>query len=904
MSTDWKWSGARWWKFDFHTHTPASDDYEKESRKITPREWLLDYMRAGIDCVAVTDHNSGGWIDSLKEALGELEQDKPDGYRSLYLFPGVEISVHSGIHVLAILGRDKNQSDIDSLLGDVGYSGTKGASNGVTGKTVNQVVAAVKDVGGIAIPAHVDKPKGLFKVFKELGGPTLQEVLRNEDIVAIELRDLEYVKPELYRQEKVCWTEVLGSDSHHREGADGGGYPGSHYTWVKMDAPDVDGLRLALLDGSPMSVKRSDDTEENPNEHTDYAIESLSIEDAKYIGRDKPFKCDWNPFLNVIIGGRGSGKSTLIELMRLVMRRENEERIPDSLRKELEKYSDIRKNRDDVGLLTEKARIELVYRNMGARYHASWNAAPDDSHESLQYDGPSGLEPKEGHIPDLLPVSIYSQKQIYELASKPQALLKVIDETPEAKISLWREEMAKLEEEYLELSRKKRARDQEVSHESRLRGEFDHTLLQLKQIEKSDYSEVLKRYQRCRNQIDEIKALQQGWASMASQIKALIEEIGTLEINEDLFDSQDEIESACLQELHEANNYWDGIQAKLMSIESEVKESLSNWQKKAKAAPWAAAINKVVEDYKSLQSTLQEQGIDPRHHSALVGRGRELSQRLKKIEALKKSGSVQQALDACAEKLLEHRRRLTQKRADFIKDVLPASEHVQMEVSYMSASIEDEDQDLRRLLQCGEGFDRDLNRLASIMNGGGDTDSESRVAQLKSEVQLILDGDSKPVDQRFRSHLKNMAPEQLDRLQCWFPDDALKVTFGRDRKDISTGSPGQKNAALLAFLLSYGEEPLLLDQPEDDLDNELIYNLIVQQLRQVKTRRQVIVVTHNANIVVNGDAEMVLALESVAGRTDKGCAGGLQKAGVRSKICEVMEGGRQAFEQRYRRIHI
>jgi len=910
MSTDWKWSGARWWKFDFHTHTPASDDYgkgpqQKELRKTTPREWLLDYMRAGIDCVAVTDHNSGGWVDLLKDALVELEREGANGYRPLYLFPGVEISVHSGIHVLAILDRNKSQSDIDGLLGATGYSGTKGASDGVTKKTVNQVVAAVKDAGGIAIPAHVDKPKGLFE---ELSGITLQEVLRNEDIVAIELRDLGYAKPELYRQEKLCWAEVLGSDRHHREGTgNGGGYPGSHYTWVKMDAPDVEGLRLALLDGSPMSVKRSDNTNGDPNKHTDYAIESLSIEGAKYIGRGKPFKCGWNPFLNVIIGGRGSGKSTLIELMRLVMRREDEESIPESLRGELEKYRDIRKNRDDIGLLTEEATIELVYRKMGERYHISWNATPDDSHEPLQYDGPNGLEPQEGHVPDLLPVSIYSQKQIYELASRPQALLKVIDETPDAEINLWREEMAKLEEEYLELSRKKRTIDQEVSQEGRLRGELDDISRQLKQIEKSDYSEVLKRYQRRRNQIEEIKALQEGWQSMANQIKELIEEIRALEINEDLFDLQDELESACLQDLHEANNYWDGIQERLTSIESEVKKSLSNWQKKARSAPWAAAINKDVEDYKSIQTTLHEQGIDPRRHSVLVGRGRELIQRLNKIKALKKSDSVKKELGECAEKLLNHRRYLTQKRTDFIKGVLPGNEHVQMEVLYMSASVEDVEQDLRRLLHCEERFDRDLGQLTGIMDGIGDTDGESKVAQLKDEVQLILDGVSEPVDQRFRSHLQNMAntaPEQLDRLQCWFPDDALKVTFGPDRKDISTGSPGQKNAALLAFLLSYGEEPLLLDQPEDDLDNELIYNLIVKQLRQVKTRRQVIVVTHNANIVVNGDAEMVLALDARRGRTVEGCAGGLQKAGVRDKICEIMEGGRQAFEQRYRRIHL
>ena len=65
MGTDWP--GSRWWRFDFHTHTPASKDYGDKS--ITPHDWLLGFMRAGIDCVAVTDHNSGAWIDRLKEIL-------------------------------------------------------------------------------------------------------------------------------------------------------------------------------------------------------------------------------------------------------------------------------------------------------------------------------------------------------------------------------------------------------------------------------------------------------------------------------------------------------------------------------------------------------------------------------------------------------------------------------------------------------------------------------------------------------------------------------------------------------------------------------------------------------------------------------------------------------------------
>jgi len=136
----WTYPGSRWWKFDFHTHTPASEDYGKGPQQAqlkhrTPREWLFDYMRAGIDCIAVTDHNSGAWIEPLKSALKELESEKPEGFRPIYLFPGVEISVYGGVHLLAILDPSCTTSDVDSLLGAVGFNGTKGRSGDVTTKS-------------------------------------------------------------------------------------------------------------------------------------------------------------------------------------------------------------------------------------------------------------------------------------------------------------------------------------------------------------------------------------------------------------------------------------------------------------------------------------------------------------------------------------------------------------------------------------------------------------------------------------------------------------------------------------------------------------------------------------------------------------------------------------------------
>ena len=127
-----QFAGARWWKFDFHTHTLASDFRDP----ITPECWLKGFMKMGIDCVAITDHNSGGWIDRLKQTLRELEENKPAWYQPLYLFPGVEISVAGNVHILAIFGLDKKGSHIDRLLGAVDYRGNAGDSSAIAKKAL------------------------------------------------------------------------------------------------------------------------------------------------------------------------------------------------------------------------------------------------------------------------------------------------------------------------------------------------------------------------------------------------------------------------------------------------------------------------------------------------------------------------------------------------------------------------------------------------------------------------------------------------------------------------------------------------------------------------------------------------------------------------------------------------
>jgi hypothetical protein len=102
MSQPWPYPGARWWKFGFHTHTPASKDTAAwqaaigTPHELTPQTWLCKYIAAGIDCVAVIDHNTGEWIDKLKAAYSEMKREADAGaptvgFRELHLYPGVEI---------------------------------------------------------------------------------------------------------------------------------------------------------------------------------------------------------------------------------------------------------------------------------------------------------------------------------------------------------------------------------------------------------------------------------------------------------------------------------------------------------------------------------------------------------------------------------------------------------------------------------------------------------------------------------------------------------------------------------------------------------------------------------------------------------------------------------------------
>lgn len=129
----------------------------------------------------------------------------------------------------------------------------------------------------------------------------------------------------------------------------------------------------------------------------------------------------------------------------------------------------------------------------------------------------------------------------------------------------------------------------------------------------------------------------------------------------------------------------------------------------------------------------------------------------------------------------------------------------------------------------------------------------------------------------------------------------LNVASGAKEKfkDASELSRGQRCTALLPILLAQRDSPLVIDQPEDNLDNHFIYETVVEAIRRLKPRRQMIFITHNANIPVLGEAELVVVMNS------DGQRGFVEKSGTvdecKKEIVDLLEGGEEAFELRRRR---
>lgn len=909
--------GSRWWKFDFHVHTPESGDYDPSSKDVKPKEWLRKAMDAGLDCVVAADHNSGGWIDQLKAANEELRHlaPRPDWLRDLTIFPGVEITVADScrrVHLLAVFDPECGGEKITAVLGACEI--TSGFGDDQATSTTTSFVDTVRKIekaGGVAIPAHVDGPKGLLESASSLT-PELRKSL--DGVFAAEFCDLNKFNDAEPGLKGIVerLAKLAGSDAHAPADI------GRHFSWLKMSRPSMGGLKLALLDHE-FCVKNQD---ANPNGAPDIFLSGLTVESMRHCGRveGSPFTLRFHPHFNAIIGGRGTGKSTVLEAIRIALRRDQE--LAAEAPRVKERLDRFMKHSRDKGVMLDDTEILAEVHRRSGDFRLRWRfdgagAVLEEKH------GSDWVASDAGDVKSRFPVSIYSQKQINELASNPRGLLAIVDRSPEVDRAEWAARWEMLKSRFLQMKERQRELSRQLSVEPDIRATLRDVERDLKLYEEKGSGDVLKQYQK-RSQQKSGLSMDSVFDDLAAGMRKLAESAELPDFPSYLFDETDETAPE-MQSVHEeAAKNLRQMALTLESLADTVEKWKSERHAQIEASRWGRVLQVSNDAYTALRKEYEEKKspLSLSAYGEWVQQRGQLQRQLEGLESLRgELESLNGQIEEARENFVALRRELLEKRRDFLGKVIGSSPFVRMElVPFGDASALEEE--YRNLLNLdGDKFgssilDGDGGRgvLYDLRHWEDNKIPESELPRLISEMKSkTLDiamgkdiGNHGKFDNRLRKLFENQ-PGAFDQLESWWPEDLLRVKYSKDpssRKfdDLEKGSAGQKAAAILAFLLSHGAEPLVMDQPEDDLDNALIYDLIVKQMHENKNRRQLIVVTHNPNIVVNGDAELVHALEFERGQVRLQNQGGLEEQEIRDAVCTIMEGGREALTKRYRRM--
>lgn len=900
--------GAKWWKFDFHNHTPKSNDFGKGDAihmAMTPENWLLMYMTAGIDCVAITDHNSGEWIDTLKAVLAamEISEPKPTGYRKLFLFPGVEISASGNIHILALFDPSAGTAEVQTLLGAVRFPAAHiGTTDAVSPDSVEDVINAIHAAGAVAIPAHVDKASGLFS----LTGFTLTQAINTEGLLAIELIDKAAVKPELYIQSKLQLAEVVGTDSHIAAQV------GTNYTWVKMGEPALDALKLALHDGED-GIKRKDDISVDPNVISNrYFIKSLTVTNGFKAGNGTPLKTEFSPWLTSVIGGRGSGKSTIINYLRIALARIDE--MPPEVQTEFDKFNQIGR-RNGTGMLKAGTKIEVEIFKDGKLHLIIW----DNSLHTLQewnvtagsWDAPNTVS----NIKELFPIQIFNQKELYALTGNPSKLIELIDSQFDK--PSWTEAKDRLVSKWLTDRATRRQLDSAISEEANIRAQLGSANNKIALFESSDYRDTLNNFNKLTATNKFFTDSSENVTQFISQLEELEQEAPNIEIPEII---NDVVVDDSLQFIQTMNAALAAAKAKLTEAIVLVTPYKENLPSQFNALPWFAQFEAAKQAYDAIAGSIQELGTET--YETLIQRRATLNNKLALIENQKTELAALNAnLEILYTSIIDKEKELRTKRNEIIgrwgtiDDT--TNPFLMIELHPMSDS-ENANATFRELLRKSGGeFSNDIysyneddgsnwGLIARIINEGEATRWQIRYDSI-IEFLSATEADKKTLDLRLARHLdylKQNTPEDIDRLIVWVPEDKLVLKFRKQGvvEDIQAGSAGERTAGMLGLLLALNDIPLIIDQPEDDLDSKLISSFVVDGFKKLKQKRQLLIVTHNPNIAVNANSDNVVHMDFVLGQVVKAGNNALQDKQIRNAVCEVMEGGRDALNKRYYRI--
>lgn len=929
MAFNIPYKGTRWFKCDLHLHTTASKCFQ--DRNVTPEQWVARAIEQGLDCVAVTDHNTGSSIDAIKSAAAG---------KNLTVFPGVEITCDpSKVHLLILFDVEKTSADIRDFLvrADIKASDF-GEQDAFTSQSIFDIALLANKDGALVIPAHIDEFNGLGSISVS----NLEKFYNENNINAVQVVHKEFLNPALQRTDYAALIAPLNeyyntpqppideatikqwhtaakyavkhklailtfSDNPHepKNSKHGLAGIGSHYTWIKMDEkPSLEGLRQAFL-LPEFRIKNEFDCPAIPYETPALWLKSISITNASITDGTTPLKVDFSPQLSAIIGGRGSGKSSILRFIRgLFNRLEDLSQLPDILKDHNDFYKRT-DGRPKKGVLNNDTiiEIEFVRNNVLHRFTASnISNSANQTVKIERLNSPSSLWEEvtdEGYI-DFFLLEHYSQKQIYEIAQEPNSLRERIDSSiPELEVLKSARELTK--REFLEKSTAIRTIQQQVSGKGKLQTEIKDLETSINLLQQSGIAALLLSKEKFSN---EEKSVSDFSKEIIDREKKFVELISAIEIADIDFTNFEQAHSRQLSDFSKL--VVDGlkkIKEDLEKLKGDTAKLRTDFDASVSTSSWKTDRDEKLAEFEAKKLELQKQGIsDIENYEALTlakGHKESLLAQIVLLEStLHSELSERGRLQA---EYLAKSKEITDLRKTFLSNTLQDGK-VKISIRQFR-NRGDFITNLRKIIQREEHFQESIDYLADMCFNGN---VEQNINSVRDLFLKIRRGEAVTgVTGHFVNLIASMNDAQIDEIELLLPEDEIEVQYRTSTsgsyKSLSTASAGQKTTAILTFLLSYGAAPLILDQPEDDLDNRLVYDLVVDRLKKAKEKRQIIVVTHNANIPVNGDAEYIISMNSDSKTLEVLHTGTVEQLDIKKEICDVMEGSEEAFDMRYRR---
>ncbi len=859
--------GSRWVRADFHLHTRRDKEFSYSGPE---QDFITQYIAAlkqtGISAGVITNHNKFDLDEFKSLRKAALKED-------VYLLPGIELSVKdgsTGIHTLVIFDEEwiDNKESTDHIncfltltfAGQANYETSNARSNHDLFETIRELDKFGKDY--FLVFAHVEATAGLWKA---LDGGRIKELASNESFIS-RTAAFQKVRTRDSRDKVKAWlngwypAEVEGSDPKSIDEIGRG-----EKTFIKIGAFRYEAVQFAL---KPAAERLSADTVE---EHPHSSIYSIRFEGGILDGQ----KINLSDQMNCFIGIRGSGKSAILESLRYAIGL----RMPDGSDELEVKYKQdlvrfalgsggkiIIEIHDAAGQLFEVRRI--------------FNEKADVYFEGQLKPGIS--------IPLKNPL-FFGQKELVKRGKDAESEL--IEKLIGSKLDSIRKEIQSQTKRVIDtlanIDKFKDLDTMETEYQNRKKdAEF-----RLEFFAKNGVEEKLRRQVEFNADIDHVRKRVDLAESFLRTIDAFLSEqemeLGAAQ----LFSSKENSDIA--EEVNKTYNRIQAFPAKIRQDTSEIRKEIQILHDKLTIMEKRKEILK--DEFAAIERKLSEQlkqtGFSSVRPDEFVKLNAEMQKANTALDEITKSRSRKNALKdefvREARKLSELWHREFKEIESEIKKLNETQQALQINAAYKG----DKDALLRQLRDQFRGSKLRESTLKTIVDQY--PDFISIYESLDSICTSI--GESGSVFRKYFSEAKTS-------LVPWQVPNSFQINY--HGKDLREHSLGQRASALILFILSQRDnDVIVIDQPEDDLDNQTIFEDVIKLIRSLKINIQFIFATHNANFPVLGDAEQIGTCAFINGKENIN-VGSIDNQETQKAIVSIMEGGQEAFARRKEIYHL